>query len=233
MIFTHTGKLGDFFLTLPIANWYYRTYGEKIHYVLSSDFYFFKTIIPDFIKYLPYVEKMTLVPHKIEHYMEGGQPYKFNPADYGIEGKYFNLGYRKYPDKYISLFIAEEYDLNINYRNLINIAPNHSLNNYKLANYKVYTNEYDILSSKINKEDFIELSFKDTLYTNISKMLGASEIRTYMSGFSILCDLLRPECTYIYTAIDIEHYGPFFYKNHNYYLKNKRYINTLPEKKDE
>jgi len=228
MIFTHTGKLGDFFLTLPIANWYYRTYGEKIHYVLSSDFDFFRTIVPDFIKYLPYVEKMTLVPHKIEHYMEGGQPYKFNPAEYGIEGSYFNLGFRKYPDKYISLFVAEEHELNVNYRNLIDIKPN-----YSLAQSRVYTNEYNILSSKINIEDFIELIFEDTLYTNISKMLGAKEIRTYMSGFSILCDLLRPENTYIYTAIDIEHYGPFFYKNHNYYIKNKRYINLLPEKINE
>ena len=35
MIFTHTGLMGDFVQTWPIASWYYKQTGEKITFVLA------------------------------------------------------------------------------------------------------------------------------------------------------------------------------------------------------
>lgn len=220
MIFTHTGKLGDFFFSLPVANWYYKISDEKVHYVVSSDFDMFNKILPDFSKYINCIEKISFVPHKILNYDCGGQPYKFDPSKYGIEGKYLNLGYKHFPNKYCANFIAEEHGFDVDYANLFNIEPDRNM-----LNKKVYTNEYDFIKPKIeNIEEYEELSFKDPLHINISKMLSCSKIITFHSGFAAICDMLNPNALYIYAASSISTYGKVFFKHNDFYVKNNRYL---------
>jgi len=219
MIFTHTGKLGDFIFSLPVANWYYKVSGEKIHYVLSNEIYHFNSIIPEFVTHIPCIDRLSLVPHHIENFTCGGQPYKFDPSKYGISGKYFNLGYRHFPNKYCAEFIGEEHGFGTEYDNLFNIHPDLSM-----YDTTFYTNDYYRISSKVNIEGFTELSFKDPLHINVQKILGAKEVRTLHSGFAAICDLLISEKLYVYASPSISIYGKVFFKNNDFLVKNNRYI---------
>lgn len=110
MILTHCGKLGDFLYSLPIAEWFHKVRGHKVHWVLPRCFLPFQKI-ESLLRLQPHCENVTLVDFKVRDWDHGGQPYKFNPADYGIEGDYFNLGFRSYPNCFIPAFYAAEYQL--------------------------------------------------------------------------------------------------------------------------
>lgn len=115
IILTHCGKLGDMLYALPIAEWFYRQHGRRVHWVLPSCFGPFN-YIEALLRLQPHCADVTLCGHKLANLDAGGQPYRFNPADYGIpcgphgEG-YFNLGFRGYPDRFISAYYAAEHGL--------------------------------------------------------------------------------------------------------------------------
>lgn len=108
VIFTHCGKLGDMLYALPVAEWFYRTHGRKVHWVLPHGFGPFH-YIRELLVLQEHCHDVTLVHHKLANLDAGGQPYRFNPADHGIEGEYFNLGFRDYPDRFIPAFYASEH----------------------------------------------------------------------------------------------------------------------------
>lgn len=108
MILTHCGKLGDFIYAWPIASWLYKTAGHKIHFVLPRCFKPF-TQIESLLKLQDFFGQLTLVDHKVKTYGCGGQPYRFDPADYGIEDKYYNIGFNTWPNKYVTEYQAEEH----------------------------------------------------------------------------------------------------------------------------
>lgn len=109
IILTHCGKLGDFLYSLPIASWLWKTRGQKIHWVLPHTFAPFNHI-DRLLASLPFTEQCTLVPHEIYLHGHGGQPYRFNPADYGVPtDEYYNIGFRGYPDKFVTAYYAEEH----------------------------------------------------------------------------------------------------------------------------
>jgi hypothetical protein len=101
MIFTHTGKFGDFLYTLPIADKFFKDTGEKIIWVLPEDFGPFQSV-GDLLILQPFTEKTILVPFKVTNYGMGGQPFNLNPSDYGIIGNYINFGFHHYPDMFIT-----------------------------------------------------------------------------------------------------------------------------------
>ena len=108
IIVTHTGKLGDFIYCLPVASWLAHKYNRGIHFVLPDSFHPFRYITP-LLELQPFTEAVTLVPFRIANFDCGGQPYKFDPGEFGILGSYFNFGFRHYPNKYLSAFYSEEY----------------------------------------------------------------------------------------------------------------------------
>jgi hypothetical protein len=108
IILTHCGKLGDMLYSLPVASWLARERGCKSHWVLPTNFEPFN-YIRNLLMLQPFVSRGTLVPHRVDNYDCGGQPYKFNPADFGIQGEYYNLGFRAYPNKFLPAFYAEEH----------------------------------------------------------------------------------------------------------------------------
>lgn len=111
-VFTHCGKLGDFIATLPISSWLFQTRGIKTHFVLPNSFPPFNKV-ESLLKLQPFTDQVTLVDYKVQNYWCGGQPYHFNPNDYGVScgNRYLNLGFRGGPNKPIWQFVAEEYGI--------------------------------------------------------------------------------------------------------------------------
>lgn len=110
IILTHCGKLGDMLYCLPIAEWFWQRHGRRTHWVLPSGFGPFR-YIGRLLMAQGHCAGVMLVPFKVENYDCGGQPYRFNPAAYGIEGEHYNLGFRHYPNAYLSHFYCDEYGL--------------------------------------------------------------------------------------------------------------------------
>lgn len=109
IVVTTMGKVGDAMLTLPVASKLYRDTGKKILYAIPPMW----SKCKDLIKIQPFVEDVVIVDFPVEGYGYGGQPYKFNPNDFGIPCEvYYNLGFRDYPySTYVPKFYAEEYGL--------------------------------------------------------------------------------------------------------------------------
>lgn len=109
-ILTHTGKLGDMLYGLMVGSWLYKRFNRKIHWVLPRQFGPFR-YITNLLMAQEQTSRVTLVDHEIKDFSCGGQPYKFDPARFGIMGEYYNLGFRGYPTKFLPAFYAEEYGL--------------------------------------------------------------------------------------------------------------------------
>ena len=91
---THPGKIGDFGSCLPICSWLYKTYNEKIIFVLPVGFPFMEQA-ESLIRLQPFTEDIIYCDFHIYHYDVGGQPYKFNPHDYVPNlniSRYYNFG---------------------------------------------------------------------------------------------------------------------------------------------
>lgn len=110
IILTHCGKMGDFIYCLPIASWLAKERGVTIKWALAEAFPAFH-YIERLLKQMPFTESVTLTPNPIRDFEAGGQPYRFNPADYGMKGEYYNLGIRHYPDTFMTAYCAGEHGL--------------------------------------------------------------------------------------------------------------------------
>jgi hypothetical protein len=104
--------LGDFVYTWPIAAWFHQHTGRKVHWVLPEFFGPFK-YIERLLRLQTFTQDVTLVSYRVANYSHGGQPYQFNPKDYGVEGEYFNLGFRGYPDRFIPHYLAQEHSFGV------------------------------------------------------------------------------------------------------------------------
>ncbi|RPH93585.1 hypothetical protein EHM69_09900 [candidate division KSB1 bacterium] len=184
IVLTHTGKLGDFFLAMPVASWLYKKTGEKIHWVLSSEFKPFTTIEP--LLFLQEMTgKVTLVPHHIRNYKCGGQPYRFDPAKYGVEDKpYYNIGFRHLPDKYVPDFYAEEIGAGVDDDFVLNAGPARKDFSDKI----VFVDDGRQLRNYIDPAA-VELTIDQPLEVNLALALGAREVHCGDSGFAVAADL--------------------------------------------
>ena len=95
---THGGKLGDFYLSLPIASWLWKTTGKKIRFLLADWFPPFHKI-ESLLMQQPFTSRVSLVPVKGLQWGMGCQPWQWNPNDWGVECKeYVNLGWDGWPN---------------------------------------------------------------------------------------------------------------------------------------
>jgi hypothetical protein len=113
IILTHCGKLGDLLYCLPIASWMHKTRGVKIHWVLPECFPPFR-YVRNLLMRQAATADVTLVGHQCGWSGHGGEPYKFDPADFGtpenpLTGEYYNLGFRSYPQGFVTEFYAQEH----------------------------------------------------------------------------------------------------------------------------
>lgn len=200
-IFTHCGKLGDFFLCWPIAAWYTQHYGEKVHFVLPHDFMDFQKVEALVLKQ-PFTERVSFVPHIIKHFKLGGQPYRFNPADYGFPGKYINLGLRSPPDKCISAFCSEEhgfeYDLDYVMSGIQPCDPSAGRICYM---DRSETGQLENLLRSLglhHNPAWLRLLYEAELETNLGLAKAAQRVVTTTTGFVIACQLANIPATVVY-----------------------------------
>jgi hypothetical protein len=114
MIFTNVSHIGDFFLLWPVASWYYKNTGKKIHFVVSKNYYMYY-IVENFLKAQPFTEKISYVD--VASNALDLNCFTFNPENFGISGEYLNFGFWKHPDyhEYIPEFYAKKYNLGVDY----------------------------------------------------------------------------------------------------------------------
>lgn len=192
MIFTHSGRLGDLFCMLPVISWWHKKNpGEEIHIVLANNIEYVLSAI-ELCKYIPFINSVTTCEHYTQHTEMGGQPYLFDPNQYGSlpKGDYINIGFRSRPDKFVPEFFAEEHNLGVDRDFTINIP---------------YTNEFDFKDKIVyslgtpgresnyritnNPEDYYQLDPNKSIIKNLQICRTAKEVYTAPHGFSIALNL--------------------------------------------
>ena len=213
MIFTHTGLLGDFIQTWPIASWYYQNTGQKIDFVVT-DADCFKDIAELTLKQ-PFANSIRKVPFKVTDYGCGGQPYKFNPADFGINGEYINVGYPCYPQiehGWIPYLIASEHNFGVDENFVINIPVKEAVNtdvlvskpfiieqNQKLQYDGLGKREWGVfMLSYFVPSSVKTISGKNGLYADLCQIKQASHTYVSEGGLSIILDLMDINFTMYY-----------------------------------
>ena len=188
---THTGKIGDFALCLPICSWLYKTRNEKIIFILPKSFPFMQEC-ESLIRLQPFTEDILYCDHLIYHYDIGGQPYKFNPYDFFPNlniSEYYNIGFRSLPDKYVTEFYAEEYGLGIDYDFVLNLDLQFNYRNT------------DIMCSEVLSEYFPNYNppdFSKDFLTNLQKLAYARERHLHFSSLAVFLSLAKIPF-YLYT----------------------------------
>jgi hypothetical protein len=245
MIFTHTGLMGDFVQTWPIASWYYKQTGEKITFVLA-DIPCFKDIA-ELTLNQPFTKEIIKVPHKIENYRMGGQPYKFNPSEFGIKGEYLNLGFRDYPrEEWVPYFMAAEYDLGVDLDYVINVSGIEASTNEIVVNRpfiqskeakKIYDDcgkrewGHFMLSNYIPSQSKF-LTGEKSLYADLVTMKQAKHTYVSEGGLAVLIDLMDINYTIYYKEKPAH---PGWWMEQVYYKPNnpKRQFIAIPEEVNE
>lgn len=242
MIFTHCGLLGDFLLSLPVASWYYKTYGTKITFVLA-DVPCLKPIDKLLLKQ-PLTEALYKVPFKVEHFGRGGQPYNLNPADFGIVGDYVNIGFRDWPrHEWVPYFYAQEHGFGVdeNFHLYVEGTPKTNQNNMiakpilehkdenlweKKEMSKHEWGEYMLDTLVPSKSDYLDLS--NDFYDNLVLCKKSRHTFCTDGGISIALDLMDVDYT-VYYKERPNHPGWWFenmaYKPNNY----RRTFVSIPE----
>ena len=103
---THTGKLGDFYFSLPLASWLYKVSGRKIHWVLDANFVPFHKV-ESLLRLQEMTGDVTLVKLTDRHRGWGGVPVFDNPNEYGLWfDTYYNTVFKSFPDKFVTQYFA-------------------------------------------------------------------------------------------------------------------------------
>lgn len=147
MVFTHSGRLGDFFATLPIYSAWYKKYNEAVTIVVPHNFPF-PNETKEFISQFKFIKDFIVSEFSVWHFDCGGVPYQFNPNDYGIVcEKWFNIGYRTSPNKYVASFCAEEYELEWDSDFTIDV-------NFDIDLHEKYKNTIGFADASSHRDDF-------------------------------------------------------------------------------
>jgi hypothetical protein len=220
MIFTNVSRLGDFLLLWPVASWYYKETGDRIHWVLSDNFPLYHKI-----------EKIIMLQDMTEKvsYVNVGtnagdiNDWKFNPADFGINGDYYNFGFFSHPSEYMPNFYAKRYDFGVDYEFIINLGDENDYKNKNEYNVWIDSSPYREEKGKLKKyvpSESIELKSDFLSDAKLSKY--ASNVYCTMGGFTVLMDMCDVKCkifaprSLIYTSIkNGEHM--YYRNNHEYF----------------
>jgi len=104
VVMTAPGKLGDAIHQIPVAYWYAKENGIKLHMWLDK--HTCRPLVP-LLEAQPWVESVEL-KEGIESWHMGGQPFHFNlSTNNHIEHQIFHLGLRQFPQRQLTLECVE------------------------------------------------------------------------------------------------------------------------------
>lgn len=189
MIFTSHSNMGDFLFTWAVASWYYKTNGEKIHWVFPEangkncpvERVLHYKKLNKLLSYQDFTEAIS--------YVDAPWTTFWNPSDFGIAGKYANFGIWERPYVYVSKFYADRYKFDfdkqfvIKYRDID--VPRHNDVWIETAPWR------DNIGSlkQVIPQGCVELSHNDDVELNINLAAKAKNVWTNGGGFTILMDL--------------------------------------------
>lgn len=217
MIFSNVSRLGDFLLVLPVASWYYKKYGEKIHWVLSDNFPLYKKI-EELVLMQEFSEKVSYVNVGTDAHLD----WKFDPAKFGIQGEYRNFGFWSTVDRYFPEYYAERYGYEVDNDFIINLGEyDRTPLDYPVwIQSSPYRYEFGKFEQYI-PENCIELT--SDFITDARLATRATEVYCTAGGFTALLDLCNVKCNIYaqYNFIEQQRNKEtnLYYRNeHNYYL---------------
>lgn len=212
MIFTNVSWIGDFFLLWPVASGYYKETGDKVHWVVTKNYYMYP-IVQKVLEHQDFTEKVTLVDSGTNAW--DPNEWVFNPSKYGVEGDYINFGFTndlwgKYmPDFYGSLYdIKADHDYTIKLIDFPDKIP-HKKVTIEVAHRK--NTEWPIWR-RMMPSDVVELDYKNNPFElNLWYSAKAEERYFGCSSSPVLMDLMNLPCT-IYAPQDFGN-GSMYYRN--------------------
>ena len=212
---THPGKIGDFGLCLPICSWLHKTYNEKIIFIIPRGFPFMHSA-ESLIRLQPFTEDIIYCDFKVANYDLGGQPYKFNPHDYVKDlniTRYYNFGFRATPDKFVTEYCAEEYDLGIDHDYVLNLDLQFNYDRTDFMCSELLTEYYP---------NYKQLDFTTDFLTNLRNLANAKERHVHFSSLAVFLSLAKIPF-YLYT---IQKFQPFVDRLDYHYktpIENEKY----------
>lgn len=212
-IFTNCGKLGDSLFCLPVISDYKKRTGHRTIFALSSLFLYsleLKELLEmqwciDELVYFHHDElkcelrsKENLIKYHIPRDM---LPSPYNEYNFDM----YDLGFHKWPDKYISELYAEEYGFNVDYDFVLNYGDI----DYTYKDVKVKVDKYEDLQLE-SFTDYYLLESSNSIVKNIQYAAGAKEVLTFSTGFSVLATLARIPITIYAPQHLIDHHKNYF-----------------------
>lgn len=215
MIFTNVSWIGDFFMLWPVASWYYKTHGEKVHFVVSKQYYMYEKVKP-FLEYQDFCEKVTLVDICSDAWNPGC--YKFDPAEFGIEGKYLNFGFIGPVDVYMAEYYAQQHGLGYDMDMQLKVKEFKDVTVPDKVTIKVAHQEHGFWNrwKSMMPSDIVELSPADSFELNVYLAYKAKERHLGSSSLPILMDMLGVQCT-VYAGVGFPEH--VFYKQKHTIIK--------------
>ena len=196
MIFTNVSFIGDFFMLWPVASWYYKTYNDKIHFVVSKNYYMYEKVKP-FLEQQEFCEKVTLVDVGSDAWNLNN--WSFNPADHGINGEYYNFGFvpGTHILKYMSEYYADLHGFDYDREMVLKLI--------EFPGSEIYSKVTIPVAHQINgfwnhwrslmPNDVVELDTNVSFEENVYKAYHADERHLGSSSLAIILDLLGKKST--------------------------------------
>jgi len=212
MIFTNVSWIGDFFMLWPVASWYYKTHGIKIHFVVSKNYYMYEKV-KTFLEYQDFCEKITLIDIGSNAWDKSN--WIFDPKNYGIHGDYYNFGFYKGVDINMSEYYAQYNNLDYDKEMKLKLIEFSDAEIPEKVTIKIAHQENGYWNSwrSMMPHDIHELDLNDSFELNVYKAYHAKERHLGSSSLSIMMDMLNKPMT-VYAGHGFPE-NVFYKNNHN------------------
>jgi Tfp pilus assembly protein PilZ len=198
MIFTFSAHMGDFLILWPVASWYYKNKGEKIHFVVTQNYSLYEKLIP-LLHCQDFTEKVTLVDVPRNTHV-------FNPINYGISGDYMNFGFHvdhtPFYGKWVPFYYASTYNLGVDMDFRIKY-PKMEVPKYERI--WIDTEPGRSLYGSLPKyvpEPRHKLDITKPIIENINIAVNADEVWSHGTGFTVLLEFVDKPSTIVVPGKD-------------------------------
>jgi hypothetical protein len=195
MIFTNVSWIGDFFLLWPVASWYYKTHKEKVHFVVTKNYYMYP-IIDKFLRHQPFTQEITYVD--VGSNALDSRNFDFNPSDFGITGSYLNFGfYRSVTlNDYVPQYYAERHGLGVDHDYVPTLIEFDDIPHEKVTTEVAHQkNGYWPIWKKMLPSDVTELDPYNTPFEkNVWYSVKSKERHFGCTSSPVLMDLFNLKC---------------------------------------